>query len=267
MGPGHTEANMMKPLRDFPLLMFFVSLVGLWLSAQVGVYLRKKLRPVEEEERKDLATLEAATLTLLGLIVAFSFSMAISRYDQRKDYEANEANAIGTEYYRSGLLPETDRDVVRGLLKQYVRQRLAFYKSRREAQLQEVNLATDQIENQLWSRVERVAAVQPTQPIALVVAGLNTVIDNRGYTQAAWWNRIPSAAWDLMVAIALLCNLLVGYGAYRSGAHLFIVLPLALAISFLLISDLDSPRGGIIRVVPHNLESLAQSLDSQNTRE
>ena len=256
---------MMKHLRDFPLVIFFVSLVGLWLSAQAGVYLRKKLRSVGEEERKDLATLEAATLTLLGLIVAFSFSMAISRYDQRKDYEANEANAIGTEYNRSGLLPEKDRDFVRGLLKQYLRQRLAFYESRRESELQEINVATDQLESQLWSPVERVAAEQPTPPIALVVAGMNAVIDNRGYTQAAWWNRIPSAAWDLMVGISILCNLLVGYGAYRNSTHLFIVLPLALAISFLLISDLDSPRGGIIRVEPHNLENLAKTLDSGAT--
>lgn len=252
---------MIGRLRDFPLLIFITSLFGLWLSAQAGVFLRKTLRAVEEDERKDLATLEAATLTLLGLIVAFSFSMAISRYDQRKDYEANEANAIGTEYNRAGLLPEKEKDSVRALLKEYLRQRIAFYETRREADLQKINDATNQLEAELWSRIETVAAVQPTPPMALVAAGMNSVLDNRGYTQAAWWNRIPSAAWDLMVAIAILCNLLVGYGAYRSGAHLFVVLPLALSISFLLISDLDSPRGGIIRVSPHNLISLAQTLE------
>jgi hypothetical protein len=257
---------MIGRLRDFPLVVFLTSVFGLWLSAQAGVYLRKKLRPVEEEERKDLATLEAATLTLLGLIVAFSFSMAISRYDQRKDYEANEANAIGTEYYRAGLLPEKDKDVVRGLLKQYVRQRVAFYESRTEAEVKQINDATDQLEVELWSKIQTVAAIQPTPPVALVAAGMNNVLDNRGYTQAAWWNRIPAAAWDLMVAIAVLCNLLVGYGAYRTGTHLFVVLPLALSIAFLLISDLDCPHGGVIRVIPQNLVSLAQTLDSQGTR-
>ena len=89
---------------------------------------------------------------------------------------------------------------------------------------------------------------------------MNDVLNDRAYTQAAWWNRIPLAAWYLMISIALLCNLLLGYGANRSGAHLFLVLPLALSIAFLLISDLDSPRGGIIRVVPQNLQSLAASL-------
>lgn len=255
---------MIAALTDYPLVVFIVSLFGLWLSAQAGVYLRQKLWSVEEEERNDLAMLETATLTLLGLIVAFSFSMAISRYDKRKDYEANEANAIGTEYYRATLLPEKDRDIVQGLLKNYLQQRLAFYKSRSEQELQRINQTTNQLELQMWSTVQTVAAAQPTPTVALVAMGMNAVLDNRGYTQAAWWNRIPVAAWDLMVAIAILCNLLVGYSAYRTGTHLFIVLPLALSISFLLISDLDSPRGGIINVAPQNLLSVAQTIDSQD---
>src|SRR5215472_2040471 len=158
----------MAALTDYPLVVFIVSLFGLWLSAQVGVYLRKKLWSVEEEERNDLATLETATLTLLGLIVAFSFSMAISRYDKRKDYEANEANAIGTEYYRATLLPEKDRDIVQALLKNYLQQRLAFYESRSEEELQRINQTTNQLELKMWSTVQTVATAQPTPPVALV---------------------------------------------------------------------------------------------------
>lgn len=251
---------MIGPLRDFPLVISIVSLLGLWLSAQVGVLVRKKLRPVEEDERKDWATLEAATLTLLGLIIAFSFSMAVGRYDQRKNYEAEEANAIGTEYARAGLLPAKDAERIRRLLKDYLRQRVAFYETRSETHLQEIDAVTNQLETELWTTIEGVAAAQPTLVVALAAAGMNDVLNNRAYTQAAWWNRIPGAAWDLMISIALLCNLLLGYGSYRTGAHLFLVLPLALAISFLLISDLDAPRGGVIRIAPQNLISLAQSL-------
>jgi hypothetical protein len=247
-------------LRDFPLVVFVISLFGLWLSARIGVFVRKKLRPVEDDERKDWATLEAATLTLLGLIVAFSFSMAISRYDQRKNYEAEEANAIGTEYSRAGLLPSKDADRVRRLLKDYLDQRLAFYETRNEVQLQQINAVTNQIEMELWATIEAAAAAQPTPVVALAAMGMNDVLNDRAYTQAAWWNRIPGAAWDLMLSIAILCNLMLGYGAYRTGTHLFLVMPLALSISFLLISDLDAPRGGVIRIEPHNLISLAQSL-------
>jgi hypothetical protein len=63
-----------------------------------------------------------------------------------------------------------------------------------------------------------------------------------------------------MISIAILCNLLIGYGAYRTGTHLFLVLPLALSVSFLLISDLDAPRAGLIRITPNNLMGVAQSL-------
>jgi len=251
---------MFKHLRNFPLVIFIVALLTLWLSGQLGVFFRKKLRPIEDEERKDLATLEAATLTLLGLIVAFSFSMAIGRYDQRKNYEAEEANAIGTEYTRTDLLPATEAEKVRKLLKEYLRQRVAFYETRDDGELQRISMITNGLEAELWSTVQKVAASQPTCTIALAVSGMNDVLNDRGYTQAAWWNRIPLAAWDLMISIAVLCNLVFGYGAHRNETHLFLVLPLALSISFLLISDLDSPSGGIIRVLPQNLVSLAESL-------
>ena len=104
------------------------------------------------------------------------------------------------------------------------------------------------------------AAASPTAVVALAVSGMNDVLNSQGYTQAAWWNRIPVAAWGLMVSIAVCCNLLLGYGARRHGALLFLILPLAVSISFFLIADIDSPRRGLIRVQPQNLISLSQSL-------
>ncbi len=90
---------------------------------------------------------------------------------------------------------------------------------------------------------------------------MNDVLNSQGYTQAAWWNRIPTSAWTLMIAIAVCCNVLVGYGARRARvkAGLLLVLPVVVSISFLLVADIDSPRSGFIHVVPQNLESLSQS--------
>ena len=97
--------------------------------------------------------------------------------------------------------------------------------------------------------------------IALAVSGMNDVLNSQGYTQAAWWNRIPIAAWILMVVIAVCCNLLIGYGVRRAEkVILFLALPLVVSIAFFLIGDIDSPRRGIIRVHPQNLQSLAESL-------
>lgn len=98
---------------------------------------------------------------------------------------------------------------------------------------------------------------------SVVISGMNDVFNSQGYTQAAWWNRIPTAAWLLMLAIAICCNLLIGYGARQSDRRLFLIVPVAVAIAFFLISDIDSPRGGAILVAPHNLVSLAQALRAQ----
>ena len=105
----------MIDLLNYPLVFFVLCLVVLWLSAWMGERLRRSRRhPLEEAEREDLGMVLGAALTLLGLIIGFSFSMAISRYDQRKNYEEAEANAIGTEYVRADLLPPpTQRKYVR----------------------------------------------------------------------------------------------------------------------------------------------------------
>ena len=253
----------MNGVQRFPLLVLLVSFVAMWLSAQVGIFLRKKKPNLEEDTRRDLDMVVTATLTLLGLIIGFTFSMAITRYDQRKIYEEAEANAIGTEYVRADLLPPADAARVRVLLKEYLDQRVLFYKTRREKAVQQINDKTAQLQNELWSTVEVPAAKQPTPVLALVVSGMNDVLNSQGYTQAAWWNRIPIAAWGLMILIALFANVGLGYDSRgaKPGLIQFLVLPLILSIAFFLIADIDSPRSGIIRVLPQNLLSLSQSLE------
>jgi hypothetical protein len=252
----------MSVLLNFPLVIFALSFVVLWLSEWFGASFRQKRGNLEEDDRDDFSLIAAATLTLLGLIIGFSFSMAISRYDQRKNYEEAEANAIGTEYVRADLLPSTDGAKTRALLRKYLDQRILFYETRDNRELQQINAATAQLQANLWSVAQAPAMAQPTPVIALAVSGMNDVLNSEGYTQAAWWNRIPSAAWSLMATIAVCSNFLIGYGVRHSEKKipLFLVLPLVVSISFFLIADIDSPRSGIIRVRPQNLESLSQSL-------
>jgi len=227
----------------------------------VGAVLRRR-RSLKEDEREDFGTVQAATLTLLGLIIGFSFSMAVSRYDLRKGYEEAEANAIGTEYVRAGLLPAADGAAVRAQLKKYLELRVLFYHTRDSRELQQINARTSQLQTEMWLTVQTPALAQPTPVTALAVAGMNDVLNSQGYTQAAWWNRIPVSAWGLMILIAIACNLLVGYGARSATmkSTLLFVLPMVVAISFLLIADIDSPRGGLIHVAPQNLMSLLDSL-------
>ena len=247
---------------DYPLIVFAVSLVSLWFSAQAGVHLHRRRHNVEEAEHEDLGVILAATLTLLGLIIGFSFSMAVSRYDQRKNYEEAEANAIGTEYVRAGLLPPADASKVRELLTNYVSLRVLFYTTRSTRQLDQINASTARLQSDLWAVIQARAAAQPTPVVALTASGMNDVLNSQGYTQAAWWNRIPIAAWGLMGAIAICSNLLLGYTSRRCNGKTtrFFILPVVVSTSFFLIADLDSPRGGVIRVSPQNLMSLSLEL-------
>lgn len=252
----------MKNVVDYPIVVFGLAMILLWSAAQIGARLGRRREPMEEEERAEFSMIVAATLTLLGLIIGFTFSMAVSRYDQRKNLEEAEANAIGTEYVRADLLPATDGARVKQLLKDYLRQRILYYGSRSGEDLKGIDAATMQLQSDLWAAVRGPAAAQPTPISGLAVSGMNDVLNSQGYVQAAWWNRIPPSAWGLMILIGIFCNLLIGYGGRNTASRkfLFAVLPLVVAISFFLIADIDSPRGGVIRVVPQNLDSLAQSL-------
>jgi hypothetical protein len=253
---------MFNPL-DYPILVLAVSLLVFWIAAWVGSAFRARQSKQEETDHDDFAFVLGGTLTLLGLIIGFTFSMAVSRYDQRKNYEEQEANAIGTEYVRADLLPEADASRVRALLSSYLDQRILGYKARLDPQIRQINAETARLQTQLWAAVTKPAATQPTPVIALVVSGMNDVLNSQGYTQAAWWNRIPFAAWLLLIAISIFCNVLIGYMAHGRSAFLFLILPIALSISLFLIADIDSPRGGVIRVWPQNLQSLAESLHPQ----
>ena len=254
----------MSSLTRSPYLVFAVSFLVMWLAARIGLFFRKK-RNLEADAYPDFDLVVAATLTLLGLIIGFSFSMAITRYDQRKNCEEAEANAIATEYVRADLLPATNAASVRGLLKEYLHQRILFYRTRDAHELQQINTYTAQLQSDMWFNVRSPSGTQPTPILALAVSGMNDVLNSQGYTQAAWWNRIPTAAWALMTAVAICCNLLVGYASRRvkqQGVRI-LVLPLVLSIAFSAIADIDSPRQGVILVSPQNLESLAQSLQGR----
>jgi len=161
---------------------------------------------------------------------------------------------------RADLLPTADAAKVRQLLTNYLDQRVLFYSTRDGQQLRQISTKTGQLQSDLWSAVQAPAVIQPTPVVALAVSGMNDVLNSEGYTQAAWWNRIPVAAWSLVTVIAICCNWLIGYGAHRTTTLLFVVLPLAVSISFFLIADIDSPRGGLIRVQPQNLVRLSQAL-------
>jgi hypothetical protein len=254
------EGKMLIFLINHPITFFFATFATMWAAAYLGTVMRHWRHPQPLEDGDDFSLILGATLTLLGLLIGFTFSMAAGRYDQRKNYEEEEANAIGTEYVRADLLPAADTAKVHVLLKEYLALRIQYYTRISEDQIQRNNIATGELQSKLWAAVVPAADAQPDPVRALVVSGMNDVINRQGYTQAAFLNRVPVAAWLLMVAIAIFCNFLLGYRAQGKARVMFLILPVAIAISFFLVSDIDSPLHGVIMVHPQNLEILQQSL-------
>ncbi|HEY2534205.1 MAG TPA: hypothetical protein VGJ20_40840 [Xanthobacteraceae bacterium] len=243
---------------DSPFAVLLVTLIALSGAAFIGDRPIRRLRPIKKDEKVDFDTALAATLTLLGLLIGFSFSMAVNRYDQRKNCEEAEASAIGTEYRRADLLPTNEAARVRKLLGNYINQRINFYLER---QIGDADVDFAKLQDELWSVVALAANTQPNPTTALAVSGMNDVLNSQGCTQAAWLNRIPGAAWALLGLTAIFANFLMGYRERSAGMVALLVLPIVISIAFFLLADIDSPSGGgIIHIAPHNLISVSQSM-------
>src|SRR5260370_15145528 len=157
-------------IMNYPFVVAGLSFALLWASALIGASFRRR-RKLREDDREDFNLVIAATLTLLGLIIGFTFSMAVSRYDLRKNCEEAEANAIDTEYVRADLLPAADAERIRLLLRQYLDERVMFYRTRDIRELPPINVVTSQLQKDLWNSVKSAAEAKPTQVVVLPVSG------------------------------------------------------------------------------------------------
>jgi hypothetical protein len=252
----------MTLILDYPLLLLLpISFLTLGLATWFGSRVASR-STILRESPDDFGVIQTATLTLLGLIIGFTFSMALNRYDQRKNLEEEEANAIGTAYLRADLIAEPNAARLRDVVKRYNAERVLNYTTRDDATLRAINARTAKLQADMWTIVRDGATAQPSPLTALAVAGINDVINSQGYSQAAWWNRIPHGAWVLMGLLAVCASVLVGLGAKGTSAPLRITImfPFIISVVFFLIADIDAPRGGVIRVAPMNLNALIDSL-------
>src|SRR5215469_3309008 len=249
----------MRAALNNPFLVLLGSLIVFSVSAWIGTRVHRLLQ-IGESDQENFSFVLGGTLTLLGLNVGFTFSMAVGRYDQRKAREEQEANAIGTAHALADLLSATDAARVRGLLRAYVEQRLLFYRLNDAEQLRRVDAETGRLQREMWAIVTARASAQPTPVIALTVSGMNDVLSFQGYAQAAWRNQIPTEAWALVAGIAIFCNVLIGLRARGRSLTLLMILPIVLSVTLFLIADIDSPRIGVIHIVPRELAAVAESI-------
>jgi len=198
----------MGNLMQYPSLIFAAVFVALWLASIMGLWLRRRYPSAEDEQHEELGIILGATLTLLALIIGFSTSMASSRYDQRKNLEEAEANAIGTEMLRADLLPASDAANVRSLLRAYVDQRILFYINQDDTRQTQIDQSTSKLQADLWAAVRGAAIAQPTPVAALVLAGMNDVINSQGYTQRRSGTGFPApcgGSWGPLHSVPTCC--------------------------------------------------------------
>ncbi|MCT4706201.1 hypothetical protein MUA04_22540 [Enterobacteriaceae bacterium H11S18] len=252
----------MSTLLGHPLFLFVTLLIVLPLASALGVYCLRRKGNLDEETLKDFGVVQAATLTLLGLLIGFSFSNAVGHYDQRKDTESEEANAIGTELLRVDLLTPANAAIARKELINYLDLRIEFYQIRDKEKLAQLDKETALSQARLWKVIQNETQLAITPVTSLVASGMNDVINTQGYTQAAWIKHFPPSAWILLIAISLICNILIGYGSHsKKGNKVYLfILPAIISIALTMVADIGSPRGGMIRIEPQNLQLLKASL-------
>jgi hypothetical protein len=243
-----------------PLWGLFLAIVVLVLAAieggfRLGGY---RHRQPGREKETPVGAMVGATLGLL----AFTFGMAASRFDTRKQLVLDEANAIGTTYLRAAMLPER-RDEIRTLLRSYVDSRLEAVRSGR---VKEEILRSEEIQGQLWSAATSVGRQHGDSiVVGLFVESLNEVIDlHAKRVTAGLRNRIPGAIWLALMTIATLSLAALGYqaglvGTIRSVAMIVVAVSFSAVIA--LIADLDRPQEGTLTVSQQALIDVRQSMD------
>jgi hypothetical protein len=238
--------------------------------AEVGYRFGRRLHAAADGVRlSQIGAVQAAVLGILGLLLGFTFSMAVDRYDSRRTLVLEEANTIRTAWLRGGLLPDAHRQAVRDLLRGYVDVRI-FPKGREDPRLLAEELRRSvEMQFELWQHAESAALEAPNDMTATFVESLNDMIDAGTARIAAARNRIPFGVWLILMVVAVVGCSTIGYGAGASGVPSplrNLLLPLLVSVVILLIVDLTNERRGIISVSPQALIDLQNAFQAGHAR-
>lgn len=243
-------------------LIFIASLLAIFVATEIG---RQLGLLAARRKRENISTIEAAILGLLALLIAFTFSMALSLFEVRRDALLNEANAIGTTALRARLLPAPYNAESLKLLREYIQIQLDIVRSAPSSP--DVTAAitrSNTIQEALWQKVKAVAAKDNAMvPTGLFIQSLNEMIDDQEKRLSAFGNRVPNIILIALYGIAIFAGAFSGYasGLEVQRARLPIyAMAVLVAAMILLIQDLDRPGAGFIKVNQQPMLDTAASI-------
>lgn len=241
-----------------------VLLVLLVVAAELGHYLARREAREGGVVPAQASAMQGAVLGLLALLLGFTFSLAMDRFESRKALLRDEANSIGTTYLRTQLLPEPMRSSLPPLLRRYVDTRLDLFASGYQPErLSEVHARATQLHKQMWAQAVAAGRVADSEMTSLFVDALNQTIDMHGLRMASIRNRIPAALFLLLFAVSLVALGLSGYASgprLRQARTLNLVMALMITLVTMLVFDLHRPARGLVQADPVALIELRDSL-------
>ena len=232
------------------------------LSVEVGYRLGGYRRPHSLEEKESpVGSMVGATLGLLAFMLAFTFGLAGSRFEDRRQVLLSEANAIGTTYLRAAMLPEPMRTEAQNLLREYVDVRLEAVQP---GKLEQAIIKSEELHNRLWSVAVAATEKDRSAITGLFVQSLNEVIDvHAKRLMAGVRSRVPGMIWIVLYLLAILAMVMIGYheGLTKSRRSIAVIaLVLGFSSVLYLIADLDRPVQGTLRVSQQAMIDLRHSM-------
>jgi hypothetical protein len=254
-------------LDEFLLLGIAIALLALALEA--GFQLGQRNRAHRDEHfPAHIRALQTALLGLLALLLGFTFSMSISRFDARKDLVLEEANAIGTAYLRAKFLPDRSSGDVAALFRDYVAARIDFHAASNDpAGLAAATAKAAAIEARLWAYSVDLAQQQPGNlPVGLFIQALNNVIDVNEKRQVALENHVPEAVILLLFIVSAFSIGFIGFSQGLTGrrrAYSTMTFAVLIALVLTVILDIDRPKRGLVQVSQASLLRLQAGMTAE----
>lgn len=247
-------------------LIVTLLLLALLVAIEIGYRAGRKYGNVSDKPKKSqITSIQGSILGMLALLLGFTFSLSLQRYDTRSQAVINEANAIGTVALRAGLVPEALRAQTKDLVRDYLdlRIRASEISLDRPEERRAVLLQSEQVFNSLWAMAQQAGDEDPS-PVrsGYFLLSLNDMIDAFGSRDAALSRHVPEIVLFLMFGTLVMTASLVGYGSgvagHRATFAAYTLLLLIVCLVFVVI-DLDRPRRGLIEVSQQSLIDLRTS--------